>query len=97
MPAGLFGGELIRALRSEPVDAQAASFILRGPLSFEPAGLLHAVQGRIKGAFVRTQDFAGALLDRGHDGVAVKAGAAREDLQNEQVERSLEGVGFGHT
>ena len=75
------------------VDARPAAGILRDPLGANPAGFLHAVQRRIERAFFGAQHFAGSILDRRHDGVAVQMRAAGEDFQNQQIERALERVG----
>src|SRR5260370_18963573 len=55
------------------------------------------MQGGIERAFLGAQHVAGCVLDRGHDGVAMQARPLREDLQNQQIERALQGIRFGHT
>src|SRR5215471_14148200 len=96
LPARFLAGELVAALGGESIDAQAASLVRGGPFGAEPSGFLHAVKRGIERTLVGAQDVAGAVFDGGHDGVAVDAGLAGQDLQHEEVERPLEGVTFGH-
>jgi hypothetical protein len=44
------------------------------------------MEGGIERAFFGAEDFFGHAGDGGHDGVAVQARAAGEDLEDEQVE-----------
>jgi len=97
LPARFRGCQLLPAGRGEPVDARPPAGILDDPLSADPPGLFHAVEGRIERALLGMEDVAGPVLDGGHDGVAMKARPARKDFQDQQVERALERVGFRHT
>ena len=80
----------------EIVDAGTAAVLAVDPTGFEGAVFFQAMEGGVEGAFFDAEDVAGDFDDGGHDGVAVKRGAAGEDLEDEEVEGSLEGVLFGH-
>src|SRR5258706_4203041 len=97
LPAGFFGGELLLSGRGQFINAGAAAAVFHDPFGANPAGFLHAVERGIKRTFFGTEHVQGHVLNRGHNGVAVKARAAREDLQDQQVEGALEGIGFRHT
>ena len=58
------------------------------PLSWvgaNPAGFFHAMEGRIERALLDAEHFSRYILDGGHNGVAMEARAAGENLQNQQI------------
>src|SRR5260370_2496627 len=73
LPARLFCGKLLLARRGQLIDACPPSALFGNPFGADPAGFLHAVQRGIERTFLGAQDFAGPVLDRRHDGVAVQA------------------------
>jgi hypothetical protein len=94
-PAGLFGLQLALAGGREFVDAGAASGVFGDPLGPEVAGFFKTMECRVEGAFFDAEDVARDFVDGGHDGVAVEAGAAGKDFEDEEVEGALEVVGSG--
>src|SRR5215475_769987 len=94
LPARLFHAQLLPAHRRQFVDSSAPPGLLRNPFRANPARLFHAVQGRVEGALLDSQHLGGNRLDGGHDGVAVQARTSRKDLENQQIERALQGIGF---
>src|ERR1017187_2811686 len=97
LPARFFGAELFLASRRQLVNAGPPSCVSGDPLGANPAGFLHPVQRRIERTFLGAEHIAGPILDGGHNGIAVEFGAPRENLQNQQIERALERIGFWHT
>src|SRR5205823_4282312 len=83
LPARLFGTQLFLARRCEFIDASPPPALFLDPFGVNPAGFLHAMQSRVKRAFLGTEHFAGHRLDGGHDGVPMEARAAGKDLQYE--------------
>lgn len=90
-------GKLFFTRLGQLIAARPVSGVFRDPFGTNPALFLHAVQRWIERAFVGAEYFVGVLLDRRHNGVAVKTWPAGQNLENEQIERALEGVGFWHT
>src|SRR5690348_6927529 len=93
LPAGFLSGKLLGAFRSESIDTQPLPLVSRDPLGAQPARFLHPVKRGIKRTFVCPQYVTGALLDGGHDGVAMESRLPGQDLENKQIKRALEGVG----
>src|ERR1041385_4757336 len=80
LPTRFLVGELFPAGRSDAIDPEPASIVLGEPFSPQPAGFFHAVQRRIKRAFVGPQNIAGPVLNCRHDRVPVEPGTPRQDL-----------------
>src|SRR4029453_8544911 len=97
LPARLLAGQLFLARRGQFVHARPPSGVLRNPCCPNPPAFLHAVQRRVERAFLHPEHVAGRFLDRGHERVAVQSWAPREKLQDQEIERALEGVGLWHT
>src|SRR5215472_2359300 len=92
-PPRFFHAQLILAGGGHFVDAGAPAILLGDPLGANPAGLFHAVESWIKGTFLHAEDVGRNVLNGGHDRVAVQAGTAGEDFEDQQVERALQGIG----
>src|SRR5262249_40042485 len=97
LPSGFFLLQLGAAGSRDFVDSGAAAVFFRDPLGTDPPGLLHAMQRGVERALFDTQNVAGPFLDRGHDRVAVQAGAAHDNFERQQIERALERIRFRHT
>src|SRR5689334_22971325 len=78
--------ELLLAFGSELVETRLAVLLGRAPGRLEQAVLLHAMQGRVEGAFLHAQQLGGHLVDVRGDRVAVQLSAARERAEDEEAE-----------
>src|ERR1051325_1407148 len=66
------GGELSSSLGGDGVEFGAAPLVGEAPFGVEPAVALHAIEGRIEGAFLDADDVAGAVRDPAEDAEAVE-------------------------
>src|SRR5277367_3158270 len=96
VPARLLGGQLFFARSCELIDTCPPAAILADPLGTNPSILLHAMESRIERTLLGTQHVTGQLADRSHDGIAVQAGPAGKNFQNQQIERTLQRIRLRH-
>src|SRR5438309_8640116 len=96
MPALFLKGELLFASGTQRISADAAPAFAFDPFGAYPSLFFHPMEGRIEGPFFQAQDIIRSFADGRHDRVAMQAGAAVKEFQNEQVEGALESVGLGH-
>jgi len=91
-PAALFFFELPAARGSNGIEPCFAPGLGDAPLRTQPFVISHAVQSRVERSFPDSEAFVRGLLNTLGDGIAVQRSGTREDLQNQEVEGSLETV-----
>ena len=84
--------ELAPPGRRDRVEAGLPARVGRSPLAVQPLLMRHPLERRIQRALLDAQRVFGGLVDSLGDGVAVQGAAAREHLQNQQVERTLKTI-----
>src|SRR4051812_42792476 len=89
VPVRALALQLAPARAGQVVELGVASRLARLPLGLEPAAGFEPVQRGIERPLLDLQDVLRHLLEPLRDGVAVKR-TERNDLQDEQVECSLE-------
>jgi hypothetical protein len=55
---------------------------------------LHAIKGGIDRALFGAENLAGDILYGGHDRITVQPGPTTEDLQNKEIQKTLERIRF---
>ena len=96
MPALEFPVQLFPAFPGEDIEFRGAAQIGIFPLGADPALLFEPVERRVQRTLANGEDIAGQDLDSLGDAPAME-GLAGDGLQDEQIQGSLEKVGwFGH-
>src|SRR6186713_1934445 len=87
---GLFVGEAPTADGGDLVKARAAVVLRQAPGRLDPAGLGHAMEGRVERAGLEPQHLVGNLLDSLGNREAVHGLRGGESPQHEEVEGALQ-------
>ena len=97
MPALFLCSELFFAGGSQRIGADATAAFALDPFGADPSRFFHAMEGRIEGAFFEPENVIRGFADGRHDRVAMQAGAAVQEFQDEEIEGALESIRPGHT
>ena len=94
LAVGALGVELSTPCPRELIELGVAASVGRSPLGSEPSSCFETMKRGVERALLHLENVLRDLLQALGDSVPVK-GTERHDLENQEVERALEQIGFG--